>query len=74
MMTIEPWMVRTALVFLGLTIVNAVLYRVAIARERRQRVQRGSLGRQDHKRGEATASELSAPRASELASREDRVA
>jgi hypothetical protein len=36
-MSIEPWMVRTGLVILGLTLLNVLLYRVAVGRERRQK-------------------------------------
>jgi hypothetical protein len=65
-MSIEPWMVRTGLVILGLTLINAVLYRIAINRERRQRARSGTIS------PHAVLNTLEAPR--KLSSREDRVA
>ena len=60
-------MVRTGLAILGLALVNAVLYRIAIKRERRQAAQSRTIYPQETLNGlEAAARELS--------SREDRVA
>lgn len=35
-MTLEPWMIRTGLVLLGINCVNVLLYYAAVRRERQQ--------------------------------------